>query len=93
METIKKLNVSTKHMQSRNIDKYFFNAEGVKEADKCNYKEAIEYFTRAIELDPKDSLSYFNRATVEMAIGKTSEAMSDFRLSESFRLLEMSQII
>jgi len=93
MKKTKSISSSIQNLKSHRNDKIFYNNEGVKKADECKFKEAFEYFTKAIELDPKDSLSYFNRATVEMAMGKILDAMSDFKLSERFRLLEVSQNI
>ena len=33
----------------------FYNTEGMKKTDLCKFKEAAEFFTKAIELMPKDS--------------------------------------
>jgi Flp pilus assembly protein TadD len=86
MEKVSHLNISARQLRQNKIDKLFFNTEGVKKADELKFKEAIEYFTKAIELAPKDSMSYFNRATVKMEIGNFQGARSDFRLSENCRL-------
>ena len=93
MDKTKTMSNAIRPLKPNSNDKVFYNTEGVKKADECKFKEAFEYFTKAIELDSKDSLSYFNRATVEMAMGKILDAKLDFKLSERFRLLEMSQII
>lgn len=79
-------NISLQQLKLNKIDKLFYNTKGVKKADECKFDEAIEYFTKAIELAPKDSLSYFNRATVKMNIGDLIGANSDFKLSESYRI-------
>ena len=47
------------------------------------FKEAAEYFTKAIGLAPKDSSSYFNRATIKINLGDILGAKSDFALAES----------
>ena len=86
MKKVIPLNISVRQLRLNKIDKLYYNSEGVKKADKCKFKEAAEYFTKAIELIPKDSLSYFNRATVKMNIGDLIGASSDFKLSESCRL-------
>jgi tetratricopeptide (TPR) repeat protein len=87
------LNSPIQPLKPNSNDKAFYNTEGVKKADEFKFKEAFEYFTKAIELDPKYYLSYFNRATIEMEMGNILGAMSDFKLSERFRLLDLSQII
>lgn len=86
MKKVSHLNISARQLQQNKIDKLFFNTEGVKMADECKFDEAIEYFTKAAKLEPEDSLSYFNRATVKMEIGNLPGARSDFILSESCRL-------
>lgn len=86
MKKVIPLNISLQQLKLNKIDKLFYNTEGVKKADGGKFDEAIEYFTKAIELAPKDSLSYFNRATVKMNIGDIISASSDFKLSESCRV-------
>jgi Flp pilus assembly protein TadD len=83
MKKVSSLNISVSQLQLNKIDKLFYNNEGVKNADKGKFKEAAECFTKAIELEPKDSMSYFNRATVRVNIGNIQGARSDFKLSES----------
>jgi tetratricopeptide (TPR) repeat protein len=85
MKKIIPLDISLRQLELNKIDKLFYNTEGVKKADKGKFKEASEYFTKAIELAPNDSLGYFNRATVKMNIGDLIGASSDFKLSESCR--------
>ena len=86
MKKIIPLNISLRQLEQHKIDKLYYNTEGVNKADKGKFDEAVEYFTKAIGLDPKDSLSYFNRATVKMNIGDLIGASSDFKLSESCQL-------
>ncbi len=86
MKNVSHLKISAEQLQQDKIDKHFFNTEGVKKADECKFKEAIEYFTKAIGVGVKDALSYFNRATVEMEMGNFSRARSDFKFSASCRL-------
>ncbi len=78
--------ISAQQLKLNNIDKLFYNTEGVKNADRGRYKEAAEYFTKAIDLAPEDSLSYFNRATVKINLGNIRGARLDFALSESCQL-------
>jgi tetratricopeptide (TPR) repeat protein len=80
------LNIPINQLNLNKVDKLFYNTEGVKKADVGMYKEAAEYFTKAIELEPEDSLSYFNRATVKINLGDIPGARIDFALSESCQL-------
>ncbi|UCH66120.1 MAG: tetratricopeptide repeat protein [Ignavibacterium sp.] len=86
MTKVNSLNISLQQLELNKIDKLFYNTKGVKKADEGKFKEASECFTKAIELMPNDSMSYFNRATVKMNIGDLQGARSDFKLSVSFRL-------
>ena len=90
MNKVNFLNISVRQLELNKISKLFYNAKGVKKADEGKFKEASECFTKAIELAPDDSMSYFNRATVKMNIGDFQGARSDFKLSESFRIISIS---
>jgi Flp pilus assembly protein TadD len=81
--------ISVEQMRLNKIHKLFYNTKGVKKADEGKFKEASDWFTQAIELAPDDSMSYFNRATVKMNIGDFQGARSDFKLSESFRIISI----
>jgi tetratricopeptide (TPR) repeat protein len=70
--------ISVSQISLNKISKHFYNTEGVKKADKCLYGEALELFTKAVDLAPKDSMSYFNRASVKMSIGDIIGAKLDF---------------
>jgi tetratricopeptide (TPR) repeat protein len=89
MTKVKSLNISARQLRLNKIHKLFYNAKGVKKADEGKFNEASECFTKAIELAPDDSMSYFNRATVKMNIGDLQGAKSDFKLSESFRIISI----
>ena len=82
--------ISVEQMRLNKIHKLFYNTKGVKKADEGKFKEASDWFTQAIELAPDDSMSYFNRATVQMQTGNIRAARSDFKLSESCRVLALS---
>ena len=92
MNKTSQFKISLKQLKLNKIDKLFFNTEGVKNADGGSYKEASECFTKAIDLAPEDSLSYFNRATVKMNLGDILGARSDFALSERCRVNNVSII-
>jgi len=79
METSDKYLLSLQQLSLDELMKLFFNIEGIKKADEGNFKEALECFSKAIELPPKDSISYFNRANLRMYIGDIKGAMSDLK--------------
>jgi len=64
-----------------------YNNLGVQEYEKGNYKKAIEYFTKAIELKPDYAEAYFNRGLAYLKTGSIwipggvenlRKALSDF---------------
>ncbi len=86
MKKLSPLKISVEQLILNKVDKLFYNTEGIKNADRGRYKEAAEYFTKAIDLAPEDSLSYFNRATVKINLGNIWDAWLDFALSENCQL-------
>jgi tetratricopeptide (TPR) repeat protein len=68
--------------QTLKIDNFGYNIDGVYQADMGKYDEALEYFSKAIEEDPKNFISYFNRASIKMHFGDIEGAMNDFHKSE-----------
>ncbi len=58
------------------------NIAGIEKTEMGEYEEAIQHFTKAIGLDPKNAISYFNRATLKIRIGDIEGARSDFKMSE-----------
>ncbi|MBK8945190.1 MAG: tetratricopeptide repeat protein [Ignavibacteriae bacterium] len=74
-----------KKRSNKNISKtefLEFNVDGVEKADLGNYIEALQYFNKAIETDPKNFVSYFNRASIKMNLGDIEGAKMDFQISE-----------
>ncbi len=65
------------------IDNYGYNIDGVTKADEGKYEEALEYFTKAIEIDPGNFVSYFNRASIRMHFGDIEGARRDFKRSDT----------
>ncbi len=63
-----------------------YNIIGVNQADRRNYKDALELFTKAIKSNPKDSVAFFNRASIEMQLGLYVEARLDFEESAKLEL-------
>ncbi|MDX1918754.1 MAG: tetratricopeptide repeat protein [Candidatus Caenarcaniphilales bacterium] len=65
-----------------------FMTKGYKEYHSQNFQEAIEYYTKAIKLDPSNALAYRNRGLSKAKIGDHQGALLD--LEESKRLFEAS---
>ena len=79
-----KVSIIDKMQQSlllKGVKKVFHNILGVDKADKGRYKEALNEFTAAIELNPKDAAAYFNRATLKVRSGDLKGASLDFGMS------------
>jgi tetratricopeptide (TPR) repeat protein len=51
---------------------------GIYAAENKDYKQAIEYFTQAIELDPKDARFYNNRGDAKFQLKQHKEAIKDY---------------
>jgi tetratricopeptide (TPR) repeat protein len=64
------------------IDYYGYNIDGVSKADLGQFQEALDYFSKAIENDPYNFVSYFNRASIKMRLGDIEGARIDFKKSE-----------
>lgn len=58
------------------------NIIGVEKADLGEIRQAIRYFTEAIELNPDDPKAYFNRATLLVKLGDIQGARADFMIAE-----------
>jgi len=52
--------------------------KGTLLADEGDLKEALENFSKAVEVDPFNSIAYFNRATVKVDMGDIEGARNDF---------------
>ena len=53
-----------------------YNSKGLQELNRDNYK-AIEHFTKAIEINPKYQVAYFNRAIAYLNEGEYYNAIKD----------------
>ncbi len=51
---------TTESSFSTPTDFYGYNITGVSKADLGHYHEALAYFSKAIEIDPDNFISYFN---------------------------------
>ena len=76
------INEQKQQFQLNRYSQIFYNVAGIEKSERGQNEEAIEYFTRAIKLNPKDAISYFNRATLKVCIGDIKGARSDFKKSE-----------
>jgi len=77
------LDIALQQLNLNQIMKLFYNIEGVKKADKGDFDDALEFFSKAIKLPPKDSTSYFNRASLRMFMGDVKGAKSDIKTIET----------
>ncbi len=59
--------------------------DGMKYAQRGNYKEAIGYFDMAIRLKDNDYFSMFNRGIAKSKLNNYAEAIADFKLVLTFK--------
>jgi len=83
MEISEKYLLSLQQLSLNEIMKLLLNFEGVKKADRGDFDAALECFSQAIKLPPKDSVSYFNRASLKMCIGDFNGARLDLKELET----------
>jgi len=85
-----KLNYFNSSASEADIEKIhlFYNINGVNNADNGKYDEALEFFNKAIKINPKDAVSYFNRASVKMHLGDIKGARLDFKKAEKFKITD-----
>jgi Flp pilus assembly protein TadD len=79
-------NASSSKVNIDRTNSLFYNIRGVSQADNRNYRVALELFTKAIELNPKDPVVFFNKASIEMHLGLFKEARKDFEESEKLHV-------
>ena len=74
---------TTKNTSSQITSDYLvYNINGVSKADVGKYEEALNSFSKAIEINPDNFVSYFNRASIKMSLGDIEGARVDFKKSE-----------
>jgi tetratricopeptide (TPR) repeat protein len=56
----------------------YYNYKGVEQADEGNLMEALNYFNKALQIDPMYKEALFNRATIKADLGEFEEARKDF---------------
>lgn len=65
--------------QQKKLVKYY-NYAGVKQADEGKLMEALNFFNKALKIDPTSKQALFNRATIKVDLGEFEEARKDFSL-------------
>jgi len=50
---------------------------GNKQFNDGNFKEAIDFFNQAIEIDPNNHVLYSNRSAAQLSVGNGQEALND----------------
>lgn len=93
MDNSENNHLSLQNLTLNEIMKLFLNIEGVKKADEGNFDEALYFFSKAIYMPPKDSISYFNRASLRMYIGDAKGSKSDLKASETSGLIKILSCI
>lgn len=61
----------------------YHNMLGIEKADRGEYEDAINEFTKALSQNPYDANAYFSRATSKVRIGDIEGARRDFKMSEN----------
>ena len=69
-------NAHNKEYTNYSEDDYF--SLGLTYQQRGEYKEAIEYYGQAIEINPQDSKSYINRGTAKAELGNHKKAIKDY---------------
>ncbi len=60
------------------MTKEYYIELAYKELCASNYTKAIEYYTKAISIDPNDAEAYINRGVAYTNLRKYEEAISDY---------------
>ncbi len=66
-------------IQQKKLVKYY-NYAGVQQADEGKLIEALNYFNKALRIDPFSKQALFNRATIKADLGEYEEAKKDFSM-------------
>lgn len=60
----------------------YYNLKGSYFADNDMLEDALNCYSKAIELDPDFSTALFNRATIKADLGDLAGAKADFHLAD-----------
>lgn len=59
-------------------ESYYHNLRGWDYSKSGDFSNAISEYTKALELDPDDAMTYFNRGLIYYSMGDYHRAISDF---------------
>ena len=82
-EVYKYLSLNQGYRESLSL---YYNIKGTECADEGDLKEALNFFTRAIELNPHFSIALFNRGTIKADLGDFNSANKDFCLARDIEI-------
>ena len=68
---------NTNNQQQQEIRTYRDNSAGNKNKKEKKYKEALECYSQAINLDPNDPILYSNRSLMHINLSEFNEALED----------------
>jgi len=61
-----------------NLNSEYYCYLGYEQSEEGNYSKAIEYYSKAIELDSKNATAYINRGNVKFILDEDLAAISDY---------------
>ncbi len=74
--------LSLTHRNRESLSQYY-NTKGTESADEGDLKEALNLYTKAIELNPQFTIALFNRGTIKADLGDYKGANEDFCLARN----------
>ena len=60
---------------------------------KGDLNAAIQDYTEAINVDPSNAKSYYNRAIAKMAMNRSDEALKDLQIASKLGLQKADKVI
>lgn len=75
-----------------NSSALYFN-RGVVMQKKGDFDAAINDYTEAINIDPSNAKSYYNRAIAKMAVNQTNEALQDLKIANKLGFVQAGDVI
>ena len=64
----------------------YYNIKGTESADEGDLKEALHFYTKAIESNPQFTVALFNRGTIKADLGDYKGANKDFCLARDIEI-------
>ena len=77
--------LSLTHRNRESLSQYY-NTKGTESADEGDLKEALNFYTKAIELNPQFTIALFNRGTIKADLGDYKGANKDFCLARNIEI-------